>query len=332
MKLIDKYNRIHNYLRLSVTGRCNLNCVYCNPTSGTMFYEHNENTLSNLEILRLVMLFLKYFEFNKIRLTGGEPFARKDIIDLIGYLSKLKNEFPFELSATTNGTLLNGNLEKLNKLGLDRLNFSLDSLKPERFNEITGKNQLHKVLNAIDDAENCGFEKIKINTVIIRNLNDDEIQDFIEYSITTGRNVRFIEYMPFSNNGYDRESFLSSLELFNIISKNYKLIQSNSKENLVAKDFRVNNTNALISFISPISDHFCGLCNRLRITSEGKLKLCLFSAHKSEIDLLNLIRNDYSDKQITESISNSLLEKEYLHPEIDELIKLKNNNIISLGG
>lgn len=332
MKLIDKYNRIHNYLRLSVTGRCNLNCVYCNPVS-TGDSSNNYNViLSNREITGLVILFLDHFEFNKIRLTGGEPFARKNIIELFEDLSLLKKKYSFQLSVTTNGTLLNGNLKNLKELGLDRINFSLDSLIADKYEQITGKNQLKKVLDTIDEAEQIGFEKIKINTVIIRNVNDDEIDDFVEYSIQTGINIRFIEYMPFSNNGYDKDGFISSDELMKNIYKSYILFPVNKTDGLIAKDYRIKDTKAIISFISPISEHFCGLCNRLRITSDGKLKLCLFSPHKTEVDLLELLRKDYSDEQISGAIRNALLEKDYAHPEMEDLIELKNNNIISLGG
>jgi len=330
LKLIDKYNRAHSYLRLSVTGNCNLNCIYCNPlTSDELISKHS---LSNQEIIRLARIFVTLFEFSKIRLTGGEPFARKNIIELFEELSILKKEFPFELAVTTNGTLLNGKLKKLKELGLDRLNFSLDSLIPERYAQITGKNVQSKVLHTIDEAESEGFLNTKINTVVIRNVNDDEIPDFIEYSIKTGRNIRFIEYMPFSNNGYDKDGFISSKELLNTINKSYKLTPDELDAGFVAKDYLIKNTNARISFISPISDHFCGLCNRLRITADGKLKLCLFSPHKTEIDLLNFIRNGFPDEQIKDSISNALLEKDFAHPEIDDLIQLKNNDIISLGG
>ncbi|MCL5992345.1 MAG: GTP 3',8-cyclase MoaA [Bacteroidetes bacterium] len=330
MKLIDKYNRTHNYLRLSVSDKCNLHCLYCNPVSSEL--NLSKDSLTNQEIIRLTRLFIKQFEFSKIRLTGGEPFARKNIIELFEGLSVQKNEYQFELAVTTNGTLLNGKLKKLKELGLDRFNFSLDSLKHQIYSQITGKNELSKVLQTIDEAESEGFQNTKINTVIIRRVNDDEISDFIEYSIRTSRNIRFIEYMPFSNNGYDKDGFISSKELINTISQSYKLLPFESNSMNVAKDYCIIDTKAKISFISPISDHFCELCNRLRITSDGKLKLCLFSPHKTEIDLLKLIRDGYTDEQIADSISKALLEKDYAHPEIEELIQLKNNNIISLGG
>lgn len=290
------------------------------------------NFLTNREIIRLVSIFVKKFEFNKVRLTGGEPFARKNIIELIEELTILKNEYQFELSVTTNGLLINGNFKNLKGHGLDRINFSLDSLNPKRYELITGKNQLHNVLDAIVDAENAGFSNIKINTVIIKNVNDDEIDDFIDYSNKTGRNIRFIEYMPFSNNGYDKVGFISSQELMTKISQYYELIPNNKNEESVAMDYRIKDSKALISFISPISDHFCGLCNRLRITAEGKLKLCLFSPNKTELELKDMLRNDYSDERIAESIIKALVEKDYAHPNIEELIKLKNNNIISVGG
>jgi cyclic pyranopterin phosphate synthase len=304
--------------------------MYCNPkTSGRQI---SNNILTNREIIKLVKIFVTELGFSKIRLTGGEPFSRKNIIELFEELSILKSKFPFEFAVTTNGTLLNGNLMKLKNLGLDRFNFSFDSLKPFRYKQITGRDKLNDVLGTIDEAEKVGFQNIKINTVIIRNVNDDEIPDFIEYSIITGRNVRFIEYMPFSNNGYDKNGFLSSQELLNTISKSFEIIPDKIQKSIVAKNYLIPNTKAKIGFISPISEHFCGLCNRLRVSSEGKLKLCLFSRNENDINLLYLIRNGFSDEEIALSIRNELLKKEYAHPEIEELIKLKNNNIISLGG
>jgi cyclic pyranopterin phosphate synthase len=331
MKLTDKFGRVHDYLRISVTDRCNLTCLYCNP-SNIIQNDSHKKLLSYEEIARLVNIFVNKFEFNKVRLTGGEPFARKDIGALIAMLSEIKDKRLFELSATTNGTLIKGKLQEYRKLGLDRLNFSLDSLDRGTYLHLSGNDSLDKVLDSIKEAQEAGFINIKVNTVIIRRSNFRDINEFVRFSLVNGLNVRFIEYMPFSDNRYIKSEFVPYREMLEVIRNRYRLIESPEDSSRTAKDFIVEGTNTKISFITSISEHFCGDCNRLRITSDRHLKLCLFSKTDADLDMAGMLREGYSDDALSDAISKHLQVKVHVHESFDELIKLKNNNMISIGG
>lgn len=330
IELKDKYNRVHNYLRISLTDKCNLNCFYCNPIGGIVNRSHNE-IMTYEEIAKIVEIFVSVFGFNKIRLTGGEPFARKHIENLIQLLKNVKNNYPFELSATSNGTIINDRLKQLWLSGLDRINFSLDSLDSEKFKSITGKDELLNVLNAIETASKSGYNDIKINTVIIKGINDNELIDFVDYIANTKWNIRFIEYMPFSNNDYNSDRLVTVDEMQECISSKYKLIHL-PNENSVAKDFAIEGFSGKVSFISSISNHFCDSCNRLRLTSIGELKLCLFSKKGTELNLRDALRAGKTDAEIINDVIEFINQKEMNHPDLDELISLKNNEMISIGG
>ncbi len=332
MKLTDKFNRTHNYLRFSLTDKCNLHCVYCNPSSNNYYKLEKENLLTFEEIQRIVRIFVQHFEFTKVRLTGGEPFARKNIGQLIEILGNLKKEAPFELSATTNGTLFNGNIEDFISKGLDRINISLDSLNPEKNIIMTGTNRLSETLSTINKAIEIELKNIKINTVIINGLNDNEINDFVQFAVEKNVNVRFIEYMPFSNNEYDKSKFISFIEIKKIIETIFQLTELENKTSSVTRDYQIVGSNGKVSFISSMSEHFCHSCNRIRITADGKLKLCLFSSTTYELDLKSLIRKGEDNNVIGIRIQDHLLFKSEFHPGIDELVKLKNNQMISIGG
>lgn len=332
MKLIDKYNRVHNYLRLSITDKCNLNCVYCNPTKNAIKKTHNSELMTDDEIIRITNLFLSKFEFKKIRLTGGEPFARRNIDSLIENIGRLKQVYDFELTATTNGTLLNGNLQTLFNKGLDRLNFSIDSLKNDTFKEITGFNKADKTIKTILKAKEIGLKNIKLNTVVMKGINDNEIHDFVGFAIENDVSVRFIEYMPFTNNDYNKNHLITMSEIISIIKEKYDLIELNENNSSVAKEFKIKNYSGKVSIISSISEHFCGDCNRLRISSSGKLKLCLFSPNKNNLDLKKLINHGLNDDEIAEQIINSIEFKNQSHDDLKDLILLENNNMVNIGG
>lgn len=332
MQTKDKFGRTHDYLRISLTDKCNLNCSYCNPVISEREL-NKEEILSYEELRRLIKIFVVNLSYKKIRLTGGEPLVRKNILTFFESLHKIKSEFPFELCLTTNGTLLEDKIEKLKEFGLDKINISLDSLRPERFYSITGKDNFHSVLRSIDKAESLGFSPVKINTVVMRGVNDDEVIDFVEFAKDRNLNVRFIEFMPFSNNSWNENIFISNGELIKTIETKYKLKKLDKSGEKVAKDFRIFGHKGKVSFISSISDHFCQSCNRLRVTAKGNLKLCLFSQIDSELYLISLLRNSlFSDDAIASRIAVHLHNKKLTHPDIDELISLQNNNMLSIGG
>jgi len=325
MKLIDSFGRIHDYIRISLIDKCNLNCIYCNPVKSFNTSLTKKDILSYEELIRLITILVKDLEVKKIRFTGGEPLIRKDIIKFFEMLSSLKNEYPFEVGITTNGTCLEDKIESLYRCGLDSLNIR------QKFIEITGSDMFESTLRSIQKAKNADFKKVKVNSVIIRNINDDELIDFIDYFRDSDINIRFIEYMPFSGNNWDNEKFLPWQEMKSRIEAKYKLV-SVVQEGKIAKDFAVEGTNCKVGFISSVSNHFCDSCNRLRITASGKIKLCLFSSVE-DIDLKDMLNNNFvDDEQIARTISYSLKKKWYKHPEAEELAEMNYNNMMSIGG
>lgn len=333
MKLIDNFNRTHDYLRISLTDKCNLNCIYCNPKTLQRSSLHQNELLNYEELLKLIQIFLQSFGVKKIRFTGGEPLARKDVLQFFEKVSRLKNDYDFELGLTTNGTLLEENLEILKQFRIDKLNISLDSLNREKFVAITGSDSLQSVIRSIDKALQLGFFPLKLNAVIIKNINDNEILDFVDFVKDKDINIRFIEFMPFTNNAWSKDGFISSSEIQNVIEQKYQLKMLDKKLSLVSKDYELVGYKGKASFISSISDHFCDSCNRLRITAKGKMKLCLFSNEENEIDFRKIFRDKkLNRKEIEEMIVNALKFKNEMHPEIESIIKIDQNEMISIGG
>ncbi len=333
MKLIDRFNRVHDYLRISLTDKCNLNCIYCNPRSLKRSLLHQNELLSYEELLKLIRIFLQSFDVKKIRFTGGEPLARKDILQFFEKVCYLKKDYDFEIGMTTNGTLLEKNLDALKKCALNKLNISLDSLNREKFSAITGEDKLHSVIRAVEKALILGFYPLKLNAVIIRNINDNEILDFVEFVKDKNINLRFIEFMPFTNNAWSKDGFISSSEIRNIIEQKYQLRTLDEKLSLVSKDYEIIGHKGKVCFISSISDHFCDRCNRLRITAKGKMKLCLFSNSENEIDFRKIFREKkLSQNEIEERIISALQMKEEKHSDIESLNRIDQNEMIGIGG
>jgi cyclic pyranopterin phosphate synthase len=286
VKLVDQYNRNINYLRISVTDRCNLRCIYCMPMEGIDLRETSEIlTYEELcEIARVATL----KGISKIRLTGGEPLVRKDLVKFIGMLSQLPGLT--DLSITTNAILLKEFAQTLYNAGLKRINVSLDSLQEERYRDITRGGDLKRVWEGIEAAANAGISPIKINVVVIRGLNDDELIDFARLSLKHPYQIRFIEYMPVGvSNGWEKEKYLSYEAMLKTIETFLPLVpvQEPAKSG-PAKIYRFQESKGEIGFITPLSQHFCQTCNRLRLTADGKLRTCLFS--DEEIDLKSALR------------------------------------------
>ncbi|MGB9856317.1 MAG: GTP 3',8-cyclase MoaA [Caldisericum exile] len=331
MKLTDNFDRIHDYVRISLIDKCNLNCIYCNPSNTLAKFETNKSILSYEELYRLIHILIRDLEVKKIRFTGGEPLIRKDVIKFFEMISSLKKQYGFEIGITTNGTHLLEKLEALKKFGVDRLNISLDTLSRTKFIAITGKDFFDETITAIQKAISLDFKSVKVNAVIIKNINDDELIDFVEFFKSYSITLRFIEYMPFTGNQWDDSKFLSWREMKYRVEQKYSLTEIES-DGKVSKDFFVDHAKLKIGFISSISDHFCDSCNRLRITATGQIKNCLFS-NPSEVSLKSLLADRaISDKTIVEFIQNSLQSKWMKHPSADELAALNQNNMMSIGG
>jgi molybdenum cofactor biosynthesis protein A len=331
MKLKDNFNRIHDYVRISLIDKCNLNCIYCNPSNSIARFEANKSILTYEELFRLIKILVRDLEVKKIRFTGGEPLIRKDVIKFFEMILSLKNQYDFEIGITTNGTFLLDKLDSLHNFGVERLNISLDTLNKTKFIAITGRDYFDETLTAIQKAVSMKFKSAKVNMVVIKNINDDELNEFVEFFKSYPITLRFIEYMPFTGNHWDDSNFLSWKEMKNRIEEKSSLteIQSDGK---VSKDYFVDGTNLKVGFISSISDHFCDSCNRLRITAAGQIKNCLFS-NPSELSLKSLLADEtIPDEMIVEFIQNSLQSKWLKHPGADELSQLNQNNMMSIGG
>ncbi|XP_011314616.1 molybdenum cofactor biosynthesis protein 1 isoform X2 [Fopius arisanus] len=270
----------------------------------------NENILKTDEILRLARLFVKR-GVRKIRLTGGEPTVRKDIIDIIAQLRQI--EEIESIGMTTNGLVLTRHLPALQRAGLDALNISLDSLKKERFEKFTRRQGWSRVMAAIDLAVQLQFNPVKVNCVIMRGFNDDELTDFVGLTRDKSIDVRFIEYMPFDGNKWDENKMVSFKEMKEKITLKFPEFQSlDNSPNSTSKAFHVPGFAGQIGFITSMSEHFCYSCNRLRITADGNLKVCLFEG-KSEVSLRDAIRNGADDEEIEEIIGLAVSKKKKQH-------------------
>ncbi|MFC2092600.1 GTP 3',8-cyclase MoaA [Bacteroidota bacterium] len=245
----------------------------------------------------------------------------------------VKRKYDFEFCLTTNGTLLEDKIFLLKELGLNRLNISIDSLNAEKFKQITGKDIIKSVIHSIDIAEECKFDELKINVVLIKGLNDGEIFDFVDFVRDREITLRFIEYMPFSCNGWDENMFISCEEIKSIIERKYNLKKIDDSKLRVASNFNIEGYQGKIGFISSLSNLFCGSCNRIRIKSDGNMKSCLFSKETEEINLKKYIRDPiYSDSDIARIIFARLQLKEKEHIDITDIIKLDKNKMIDVGG
>ncbi len=280
MKLIDSFGRQINYLRLSVTDRCNLRCKYCMSTDGVAACHHND--ILPYESLQLIAETAVSMGIEKIRVTGGEPLVRNGIIPFLARLSGIDGLCHLALS--TNGILLLEMAQDLFLAGVQRLNISIDSLQEDKYRQITCGGELKKVFAGLKAAEKAGFPPPKINVVAMRGFNDDEIIDFTEMTRDHGYSVRFIEYMPTLNQAGWQKQAISGQEILDVISRKYDLEEVEKGPYAgPSKDYRIPGAYGSIGIITAVSGHFCATCNRIRITSTGKAKSCLFSNH--EIDL-----------------------------------------------
>ena len=285
MQLTDSLGRNINYLRLSVTDRCNMRCFYCMPKEGVAKKQHDA-VLSYEELLLIAETAVE-LGIEKIRITGGEPLVRAGIVTFLAKLSAIPGLQ--HLALTTNGLLLKELAAQLYRAGVQRLNVSLDSLNPQIFSEITRGGDLAKVLAGLDAAEQAGFPPPKINCVIMRGVNDAEILDFADMTLTHGNSIRFIEYMPAIREADWQRYSISGEEILQRIAARHTLEQVDKGPFAgPSRDFRIPGARGSIGIITAVSGHFCSECNRIRVTSTGQAKGCLFSDEKT--DLLPFLR------------------------------------------
>ena len=302
MELVDQYLRKVNYLRVSVTDRCDLRCVYCMKEK--MQFLPRKDILSLEEIERLCNNFID-LGIEKIRLTGGEPLVRSDIIKLIEKLNDKKSTTNLkEITLTTNGTLLNKYAKQLRENGIERINVSLDTINPEKYNQITRFGNINKVFDGINASLDEGI-KIKINTVVIKDFNENEIEQLISWTDSKKIDLTFIEVMPMEETDISREyQFTSLTDIFDRLNSKYKFQKSSHKTGGPARFYTSNFLSSKIGFISPLTNNFCASCNRVRISSTGKLFMCL--GQNDYVDFRDIMRKDYSDNYIKEKIKFAL--------------------------
>lgn len=275
----------------------------------------SEEILGLEEICYLVGLLAK-MGVEKVRITGGEPLIRKGIETLISRIKEIPGIK--EICLTTNGVLLKEKLKGLKEAGISRINVSLDTLRPERFRAITLRDNHDEVLAGIEEAVGVGFAEIRLNVVVMRGINEDEILDFVEFVRERPIGLRFIEYMPFKGIGWDISTFVPYEEIREIVEGRYDLIPIPHTNPSTSEDFRINGFLGTIGFIAPISRPFCASCNRLRLTADGSLKLCLY--HPNHLNLRDLLRNDIEEEALKETILEFLRKKPMRHPSIGELL------------
>ncbi|MBZ0188933.1 MAG: GTP 3',8-cyclase MoaA [Candidatus Obscuribacterales bacterium] len=325
-KLIDNFGRKHTYLRISVTDKCNLRCFYCLPRQG-LVWKKKEELLSFEEIERISRIFVS-MGIEKIRLTGGEPLMRKDLPLLASMLSRI--EGLRVLAMTTNASRLKEHAFEIRRAGITQLNISLDSLKSERFEKITGRDEHEAVMDGLKEALSVGFPSIKLNVVAIAGVNDDEILDFVALAKDQPLNVRFIEFMPFKNNDWQIEKVLSYKQMLDTIGRHHKLTPIKGEASAVAKDYAIEGATGTVSFVTSMSESFCSTCNRLRLTADGSIKSCLF--YPSELTFRDRIRSGASDQEIEEMILESLSQKPEAHLPAEEIAAADNRAMIEIGG
>ena len=328
--LTDDFGRKHNYLRISLIEKCNLRCTYCMPAEGIALTPKKE-LMTAEEVFAIAQTFVNN-GVDKIRLTGGEPLLRKDFPEIIEKLAQLETE----ISITTNGILIDRHIEVLKQFKVRKINLSLDTLVPAKFNTITLRNQFEKVIDNLHLLLNNNF-KVKVNVVLIKGFNDNEIIDFINLTEFLPISIRFIEFMPFAGNQWDRSKMVSQSEIIDQLSAHFSesnLEKLEDEKNFTAREFRIKNYLGSFGIISSITNPFCDGCNRIRLTANGKIKNCLFS--NSETDLLTPYRNG---EAIENNIASAIKNKKKVRAgmttveEVDNpVLNQDNRSMIAIGG
>ncbi len=325
--LTDTFGRHHTYLRISLTERCNLRCKYCMPEEGVQL-QAQERIMTFEEIERIARLFVSE-GVDKIRLTGGEPLVRKDVEKLLQKLGKIEGLKTFAI--TTNGLLVPKKMKAMHEAGINLMNISLDTLNEKKFEFITRRKGLDLVMKAIDMAIDYGFSPVKVNCVVMKNFNENELADFVELTRNKPLEIRFIEYMPFDGNGWNDSRFLSYKDMIKRIEEVHPALERlQDGPNDTSKTFQVPGFAGRIGFITSMSEQFCGSCNRLRMTADGNLKVCLFG--KAEVSLRDVMRAGGTDEELLKIIQAAVHRKKAAHAGMYNLAEMENRPMILIGG
>jgi cyclic pyranopterin phosphate synthase len=327
--LRDTFGRVADDLRISVTDRCNFRCVYCMPAAGMAWLARDE-VLTFEEIVRLTRILVEDCGVRTIRLTGGEPLVRKGIEQLTGMIAAIDPSI--DIAMTTNGILLREKAQALRDAGLRRLNVSLDTLHSDRFRNLARRDALDRVIDGLAAAREAGFDPIKLNMVVMRGRNDDEILDFARLARREGYQVRFIEFMPLDADGiWSQDDVVASRDIIEAIDREYPLEPVVNDRPAPATTFRFKDGGAGgVGVIPSVSDAFCRICNRIRLTAEGHLRTCLFSLH--EHDLKALLRGGASDLEIRDAVVKAVWQKEEGHKIGQADFVLPSRSMSQIGG
>ncbi|KAJ1969810.1 hypothetical protein IWQ62_000388 [Dispira parvispora] len=354
--LTDQFHRKHTYLRISLTERCNLRCMYCMPEEGVSLTPSGQ-LLTTEEIVYLASVFVKQ-GVTKIRLTGGEPTIRKDFVDLVGHLNLLRSWGLQSITVTTNGIALRRKLPQLVENGLDGINFSLDTLDPLQFQLLTRRNGMERVLESIQMASEYSQLNVKINCVVMRQINEGEVPDFVQYTQHHPVTVRFIEYMPFDGNRWSQHKLVPYRDLLQAIRERFgEPVKLTDEAHDTTKAYCIPGFQGKFGFITSMTDHFCHTCNRVRITADGNLKVCLFG--NAEVSLRDYIRQfktkeldairanqhdptllaaclaeilEGKDQPLLDIIHDAVQKKKAKHAGMHNIAKSHNRPMILIGG
>jgi cyclic pyranopterin phosphate synthase len=326
MSLLDKFGRQITDLRVSVTDRCNFRCVYCRSANPDNHMAAGE--LLEWDEYERVVRILVGMGIRKVRVTGGEPLVRPGVED---FIARLKQLGVSDLSMTTNGHLLADRCERLVAAGLDRINISLDSLDRAKFEQVTRTKSFDQVMAGIDAAQTSPLRPVKVNAVLVRGLNDDEVEAFAEFARERDLTMRFIEYMPLdADRAWTRDLVVTAAEVYRRISARWPLVPIPHERSETARKYRFGDGRGEIGLIAPVSQPFCGHCSRIRLTADGKLRTCLFS--KEDHDLKFLLRSAASHEEIAAEIRGIVEEKEESHHINDPGFVPPSRTMVFIGG
>jgi cyclic pyranopterin phosphate synthase len=327
--LVDTFGRVHTSLRLSVTDRCNIRCFYCMPAETIRFLPRGE-ILTFEEIERFVRI-TAAMGVSRIRITGGEPLVRAELPKLVKLLVAVGGVE--EVTLTTNGLLLDERAEALKRAGLERLNISLDTLDAAKFEQMTRRQGLEGVLAGIDAAQRAGFERIRLNAIAVRHQTEGEVVPLVEFATSRGLEMRFIEFMPLdADQGWHRDQVLSGERIREIIETQLGPLETveRTDPSQPAVDYRFVDGRGTVGFINPVSEPFCGACDRLRLTAEGQVRNCLFST--TESDARALLRGGASDEEIAGLVRDCVLAKKPGHGIDDQTFLRPQRAMYQIGG